>query len=487
MSDLVNPSNYGVLPSGFSRMRFPEIRQAIIESLKAKTGLDFETRTDSVTGEFIDVFAERETVMWELCEAVYHAMYPISAFGVNLDHAVSFTGVRRLFAMHSNSGVALYGIEGTIVDGGAIVKSNTTQDNFILMEDVTITVAAAIDALVGITGTTITAGTVYWIKINATTYSYTTIAGDTTISIATALATLLIPTRLVINDDAATIRLYGIENVAFNLSVSSNINILNFGSLGHVEADNTGPIAVFANTITEIVTLQDGWTAVNNLTSGQIGREEETDDELRARYANGMYILGGATVDAIKATILQYVPGILQLEVYENDTNTTDADGRPPHSIEVIAMGGDPEDIAQQIFNVKSAGIDTFGSIVVPIVDGGGTTHNIHFNRPVPVYIWLNIVVNLYAEETFPANGLDLIQQIAIDTGNDFGIGKDVIMQRFFGPIYRGVSGIGGLTITAAKTTTPTAAPGAYSAATIAIAAREIAIFTEDHITSSVV
>src|SRR5215469_10561092 len=115
MSDVINPSAYGVLATGFTRMRMPEIRLAIINSLQANTGVTFETRPDSITGQFIDTFAEREATMWELAEAVYHAMYPISATGVNLDHSVSFAGVRRLFAERSAVWCVCYGVEDTVI------------------------------------------------------------------------------------------------------------------------------------------------------------------------------------------------------------------------------------------------------------------------------------------------------------------------------------------------------------------------------------
>ena len=145
MSGSLNPLDYGVLPSGFSRMRMPEIRQSIINALTQSLGIDLETRPDSITGQFIDVFAEREATMWELAEAVYFAMYPISATGINLDHAVSFAGVVRLFAEKSTAWCACYGVEGTIIPPGSLVRSANNQDNFLLDTPVTISRQNAID------------------------------------------------------------------------------------------------------------------------------------------------------------------------------------------------------------------------------------------------------------------------------------------------------------------------------------------------------
>jgi len=68
--------DYGVLPTGFIKMRLPEIRAAIIADLKQRllaAGLpaDIQTRPDSVLGLLIDTFAEREAALWNVAEGVY--------------------------------------------------------------------------------------------------------------------------------------------------------------------------------------------------------------------------------------------------------------------------------------------------------------------------------------------------------------------------------------------------------------------------------
>ena len=486
MSDLINPSAYGVLPTGFTRMRLPEIRQSIIDTLQTTTGIAFETRPDSITGQFIDTFADREAALWELAEAVYHAMYPISATGVNLDHAVSFAGVRRLFAQASTVWCACYGVEQTVIPTGSIVRNNNTQDNFLLDNDVTITRQAAIDVTVQVM--TAVVGQQYWIQINNTTYQYIAATGDSTLTIATSLYTSLLASGLTISLNADQIRIYGIESIPFALQISTNINLNVVSSPGTFTAENFGPIDVSVGAITQIVSTLTGWNSVYNIVAGNVGRNLETDDELRLRYNTGVYQLGAATLEPIKANIQQNVAGITALEVYENDTDTVDADGRVPHSIEVIAYGGDPVEIATQIFLTKAAGIDTNGTVTVVVTDSSGYPHNIHFNRPTPAYIWVNVTVTLYSEEVFPDSGAQQIQAIIATTGNAFGIGKDVIPQRFYGPIYAGVSGIGGLVITVAKETDPNTVPpaGAYSAANIPISARELSTFDVTHINVSI-
>jgi len=477
MSDLVNPNDYGVLPTGFSRMRLPEIRQAIITSLQTTTGLTFETRTDSITGQFIDVFAEREATLWELAEAVYHAMYPISAYGVNLDHAVSFAGVRRLFPQTSNVWCILYGQETTLIAAGAMVRSNINQETFILQNDVTISRQVCIDFTVAIDYAIV--GNDYWIRIDAALFTYHAVGGDTTLTIANNLYTQLLASNLVMTLDANQISGHKIESVPFNLQISTDIRLVEIGSIGNFNAENFGPISVAANTVTQIISTQTGWEEVNNIVDGAIGRNLETDEELRLRYDTGVFRIGAATLPSIKANLEQNIVGIQNVEVFENEDDVTDSDGRPPHSIEVVAYGGDPQEIGNQIWLTKAAGIDTYGSVSITITDSTGYAHIINFNRPTPIFAWVNVTIDLYDEEIFPDTGVQQIQAVVVQTGNNFGIGKDIIIQRFLGPIYANVPGIANVTITVAITSDPNTvpSPGAYGSANIAISSRELSQF----------
>ncbi len=477
MSGSLNPLDYGVLPSGFSRIRMPEIRQSIIDALTQSLGIVFETRPDSITGQFIDVFAEREATMWELAEAVYFAMYPISATGINLDHSVSFAGVRRLFAEKSSAWCACYGIEGTTIPAGSIIRSNNSQDNFLLNAPVTISRQAAIDTILSIDSAF--SGQEYWIRVNQSVYRYTCLAGETNVIIAQQLATKLLNSGLEIALDANQIRIYGIESISYLLQLSADIGIVRISSIGVFTCEVFGPVDVRAHGLTQIVSVLMGWEAVDNIVDGRMGRDLETDDELRLRYNTGVFLLGAATLESIKANLQQNVPGIINVEVYENINDVTDADGRPPHSIEVIAYGGDPQIIAEQIYLTKAAGIDTFGTTQVMVTGSSGYQHEINFNRPLPMYIWVHVEVTLYNEETFPDNGVEQIQLIVTRTGDAFGVGKDVIPQRFFGPIYQGVQGIANLVINVASKSDPDTVPtpGEFSTNIIPIGAREISDF----------
>ena len=267
--------------------------------------------------------------------------------------------------------------------------------------------------------------------------------------------------------------------MAFAVQFSTNIELREIGSHGFVDAVNFGPLAVEAGTLNSTVTLIDGIDRVNNLVAGHVGRNLERDDELRVRYDRGVYRLGAATLPAIQANLEQNILGLLAVQTFENPEDFVDAEGRAPHSIEVVGYGGDPIDIAGEIFRLKAAGIYTNGAIEMQVVDSAGYSHTIRFNRPTPVYFWAHIDVTLYSREAFPDNGRELIQQTIADTGNGFGIGRDVIIQRFIGPVFKEVPGIQRLDITVSWSEDPThvPAPGEYTGENVMLTARQLAQF----------
>lgn len=93
------------------------------------------------------------------------------------------------------------------------------------------------------------------------------------------------------------------------------------------------------------------------------GRDRETDEQLRERALESNNIGGAATVGAIEASI-EDVPHVDSLKVYQNTTNTDNANGNglPSHSFEaVVNYTGADEDIGQAIFDAKAVDSQTVG------------------------------------------------------------------------------------------------------------------------------
>lgn len=163
-------------------------------------------------------------------------------------------------------------------------------------------------------------------------------------------------------------------------------------------------------TITIITNPMSGITDVINVKPFEGGRNTETDAEYRARYYISVDFAGGVNIDAIVAEIYESVEAVIAVTGDENDTDFTDNNGLPPHSIEIVAYGGLDEEIAAAIFKRKAAGIQTYGNTTVAVISKMGRTYDISFSRPAPVNIWVK-VYNLTTDSSFPLDGIEQIKR----------------------------------------------------------------------------
>ena len=204
-------------------------------------------------------------------------------------------------------------------------------------------------------------------------------------------------------------------------------------------AIETGKIQALAGTLTVIETPITGWTTSTNSSDAMVGSDEETDVELRSRRERSVARDAQSIIDAIFASVAN-LEGVAQAVVLENDTNSTNGDGLPAHSFQVIAVGGDNTEIANSIWLNKPAGISSFGSTTVSILDSQGISHDISFSRPTTVTIYVVVTLTTYSD--YPANGDEYIKQAIVDYANGrlvqnrgFSLGDDVIYSRLYTPI----------------------------------------------------
>ncbi|MDB5849783.1 MAG: hypothetical protein JWP29_3535 [Rhodoferax sp.] len=475
-------ADYGVQPTGFVKMRLDEVRAAIVSDLTTRLGRQVQTRPDSIIGQLIDTFAEREATLWEMAEAVYGSMYPPTAFGMSLDNAVSFAGVTRLGDAATQVFVVLYGVDGTAIPAGSLIGLADSSVQLALTTATTISASAVVDVSVIVPA--VTPNTAYAVTLGGSAYTYTSGSTTSLSTVINGLATALLTSGLNISSDGASIRIQTDGRASVSVSVSSNLKIGSLGSPGIFAATEPGPFAVPVNGLGQMVTRITGWSSIDNLQPGLPGRYRENDAELRARYNSGVYLLGAAVLPSIRAGLESEVQGVTKALVLENTTNVTDADGRVPHSVQAVVEGGDDQAIAEKLFTLVAAGIDYNGSVVMTVIDTQGASHPIKFSRPSKVYIWAKCVITTLAEETLPGNALATIAGVIADTGNALDIGSDVVVQRFYGPIYVAVPGIGSLAITFASSSNPAFSPasGDYTAGNVTIPATGRAVFDPSRI-----
>jgi hypothetical protein len=158
-----------------------------------------------------------------------------------------------------------------------------------------------------------------------------------------------------------------------------------------------------------------------------------------------------------------------------SDQTASITGGIPPKSFECVVQGGTDDAVANQIWQTKPAGIQTFGNTEVTITDSQGNSQDIYFTRPSQIYIWVEVALTLFAEENFPVNGTQLVAEAILNYGNSLGVGIDVLFQRVLSQIFT-VPGIASGDMQIAATLSPTQSPS-FGTSDITIADSQISVF----------
>lgn len=201
-------------------------------------------------------------------------------------------------------------------------------------------------------------------------------------------------------------------------------------------AVETGPVTAPAGTLTVIETAIAGWSSVTNpLDQKILGTKIESDSALRLRRELSLRALGGASLDAIAAGLLE-VANVTSAQVFENTTENTDANGLPPHSIECVVAGGSDADVAAKIFQRKPAGIETYGTTSQPVNDSSFVSHTINFSRPAALNVYVTINVTAKAALAPLSLSADLKSAIAAYGDALYTVGSTVYAVPLTQPVF---------------------------------------------------
>ncbi|MGE6587635.1 hypothetical protein CFY86_29160 [Raoultella ornithinolytica] len=199
---------------------------------------------------------------------------------------------------------------------------------------------------------------------------------------------------------------------------------------------NSGAVAAVAGSVNGINTPTRGWASVTNPLAATVGVAAETDAELRVRQSQSVALASLTPFDAADGAIAN-VEGVTRHKLFENDTETTDANGLPPHSISAIVEGGDATEIANTIRSVKGQGVSTYGTTAVIVTDKYGNPYTIRFSRPVDVPIYVSIT--LKALTGYSSQVGDEIKAAVAAYINSLAIGDSVLLSRVYSPANLGV------------------------------------------------
>jgi uncharacterized phage protein gp47/JayE len=477
-------ADYGVTDNGFVIKRLDEILEELHTDLSAEFG--FNTRQDpqSFINVLITTIGGQLSEVWETLENSYYAKYPSTAEGVNLDNAVQYGGIRRSPNKYSYYTLHCTGDDGTVVRQGATVATNTApQRKLGAVSEFEITRESFNRASVRVAAPN--KGEIYSVSINGVQFSYTSTSDDE-LSIIKGLQSVVKPegytisvnesdVTLVIEDD--TVSRSGALVLSDNLTTSSVTVLADFATVDY------GRLIFPNGTITVMVTNISGFNSVENLIIPTYGRLQETDVELRHSYIAKSAIRSTRMIDSICSQLINNVSNVDSATGYENDTDDTDSDGRPPHSVEIIVDGGDEKEIAAIILDKKAAGIQTFGDITVNVATEYGDSVPIKFNRPEYVYVWMKVTLD--ADSSYlPTNYANLTVDSIIADAGELKAGDNMLSQTFNDGIYSAVGGVTYVNIKCATTTDKDYIPGEseYTKVNVSVNSRQKVVVTDTRI-----
>lgn len=220
-----------------------------------------------------------------------------------------------------------------------------------------------------------------------------------------------------------------VNNISWALTTPITLGVTGI-AVALATCQTAGPIVANPGEINKIVTPTYGWTGVTNAVSAAMGANAETDAQLRARQAISTAQPSRTVLEGLKGAIAG-VSGTTRFRVYENDTNATDSNGLPQHSVTVVAEGGSTNGIALAISNKKGLGCYTNGDISVAITDAFGVSTIIRFYRPT--YIDIDVALKVKALPGYTTQTTDDIKTALADYNNSLVIGDDLTISSLWG------------------------------------------------------
>lgn len=464
--------SFGLTTEGLKIKRLADIKSEIEESHRLLFGSDVNLTANTPFGQMIGIYSERESLLWELLQAIYQSAFPATSQGLSLDFLVSLTGLTRRNANSSLVVLKAVGDVGTVIPAGSTVSqlSNTDVQFSTLVEG---TIEEGQDEIQTISFPVQPDDGVFRLSFDGqeTPDLDFNVASSVVESALNGLSNL---SAVVVTGDVAsgfTVTFAGTDGRKDQPTLVSSLNSLTSLTIGvgidiesvqtgienraliPAESVQTGPVVAVSGSLTQIGTPVSGWDSVTNPLDAELGSNEETDAELKIRRENTLQSAGSATLEAIRAR-LRNLTGVVAAVGFENENLVPDDQGREPKSYEFVVQGGDEDEICQEIWDSKPGGIKTVGTIVCPIIDSQGFDQEVRFSRPTPVLIYIELDLSVSPE--FPSNGIDQVQDALVAFGETLAIGEDVIVFPKTIAALNSITGITDIEIRIGKTASPT-------------------------------
>lgn len=200
---------------------------------------------------------------------------------------------------------------------------------------------------------------------------------------------------------------------------------------GQMVAEDTGPVAAPAGTLTQVASSVLGWEQVTNPTSAALGADRETDIASRKRRRNTLALQSISLPEAVISRVYG-VDGVRSLSFRDNDTNTTqviDGVSLAPHSVWVCVDGGEETDIATALLASKTGGAGWNGDVLVSLIEpASGQAYAVRFDRPQELNRILRITVKptTLDAQTIILQAIQQYQSGELDSEDGLVVGEDL-------------------------------------------------------------
>lgn len=155
----------------------------------------------------------------------------------------------------------------------------------------------------------------------------------------------------------------------------------------------TGEIPCGSNTVNRIYSVITGWDSVNNSASGTTGYDVESRLDFEVRRKKTLARNATGSVDSMVAELYECdgVRDVCVKENCENASRTIEGVSVSPHSVYICVNGGTEDDIAEAIYNSKSAGCGTTNLNTAETVEVNYNGNTYYFQRPSFEAVYIKI------------------------------------------------------------------------------------------------
>jgi uncharacterized phage protein gp47/JayE len=398
--------------NGLTIRRLPEVLEDIVASEQTNIDSNISTDDDTLLGQLNNIIAAAIAEQEALAQAVYDNFNPLKAEGRNLDDLAALIGITRITAAKSSTTTQQFvGDNGVTINVGTILQNPINLDNFLVTNIVNLDVLSCVSAKYSVKD--LQNNTTYTITVNSIPYSFLSDGTATELEILNGIEALITA------DATATwTAVVDTGNLQLNIATSNTNNIAISSTTfigpdevtnnGGVEAEVEGAIIAPPNSVTTILTSISGLTSTTNLSAYSVGRNRETDEELRTRLLVSQQASGVATVEAIQDSLTN-VAGVTSATVLENTsilfangssvvtfTNATNRVNLTAHTLTTgdpvqfsttiaLPVGISPQDIQHWIINPTTNDFQislTKGGSAVTFTDDGSGINTLLIGRP---------------------------------------------------------------------------------------------------------